>query len=197
MRLDANDRKYIKKRARRLGSSQCAFQHRGDAPASPQDRANKNATASRVGVCGRDRRVSAGRRRGDGARHTRRGASGARSGIPRRRNATRIDCGWRGRRRAVARREAMMARHEDPRAKTCHARAISPPTAERTASGRARIRQDSPPTAYMYTPSGATDAEAASPGAGVPLRRNRPHADKAPNMDTPPINQRNRARQSA
>jgi len=57
----------------------------------------------------------------------------------------------------------------DPSAKTCHARAISPPTAERTASGRARIRQDSPPTAYMYTPSGAKDAEAASPGAGVPL----------------------------
>ena len=71
----------------------------------------------------------------------------------------------------------------DPSAKTCHARAISPPTAERTASGRARIRQDSPPTAYMHTPSGAEDAEDASPGAGVPLRRNRPHADKALNMN--------------
>ena len=73
----------------------------------------------------------------------------------------------------------------DPRAKTCHARAISPPTAERTASGRARIRQDSPPTAYMHTPRisaehkvraaqralarWAKDAEAASSGAGVPL----------------------------
>ena len=74
----------------------------------------------------------------------------------------------------------------DPSAKTCHARAISPPTAERTASGRARIRQDSPPTAYMHTPSGAEDAEAASPGAGVPLRRNRPHADKTPDTDIPP-----------
>jgi len=70
----------------------------------------------------------------------------------------------------------------DPRAKTCHARAISPPPAERTASGRVRIRQDSPPTAYMHTPSGAMDAKAASPGAGVQLRRNRPHADKARKM---------------
>ena len=42
----------------------------------------------------------------------------------------------------------------DPRAKTCHARAISPPPAGRTASGRVRIRQDSPPTAYMHTPRG-------------------------------------------
>jgi len=74
----------------------------------------------------------------------------------------------------------------DPSAKRCHARAISPPTAERTASGRARIRQDSPLTAYMHTPSGAEDAEDASPGAGVSLRRNRPHADKALNTNTSP-----------
>ena len=79
----------------------------------------------------------------------------------------------------------------DPSAKTCHARAISPPTAERTASGRARIRQDSPLTAYMHTPSRATDAEAASPGAGVPLRRNRPHADKTPDTDIPPASKKN------
>ena len=81
------------------------IQYQGDAPASPQDIANKNATAYRVGVLGRDRRASAGRRRGDGARQTRRYASGTRSGIPRRRTATRIGCGWRGRRRGVARRE--------------------------------------------------------------------------------------------
>ena len=74
----------------------------------------------------------------------------------------------------------------DPRAKTCHARAISPPPAGRTASGRARIWQDVPPTAYMHTPSGAADAEAASPGAGVPLQRNRPHADKALNTNEHP-----------
>ena len=94
--------------------------------------------------------------------------------------ATRIGCGWRGR-STLPPGGRDEGETRDPRAKTCHARAISPPPAERTASGRERIRQDSPPTAYMHTPSGATDAEAASPEAGVPLRRNRPHADKAPN----------------
>ena len=168
MRLDANDRKYIKKRAWRLGSSQCAFQHRGDAPASPQDRANKNATASRVGVCGRDRRVSAGRRRGDGARHTRRGASGARSGIPRRRNATRIDCVWRGRRRAVARREAMMARHEDPRAKTCHALRVSGPQRNACLSAEAICAGLAPEGVLVYVER-CEDAQVARLKGGVPL----------------------------
>ena len=64
--------------------------------------------------------------------------------------------------------------------------AISPQPVGRTASGRARMRQDAPPTMYMHTPSEATDAAVASPEAVVPLRRNRPHADKALNTSAHP-----------
>ena len=64
-----------------------------------------NATSSRVGVVRRGRKASAGRRRAAGSRQTRRGASGARSGIPRQSHATRIGYEWRGRAHGSARRE--------------------------------------------------------------------------------------------
>ena len=41
-----------------------------------------------------------------------------------------------------------------------------------------RVAQDSTPTAYMYTPSGATDAQIARPAQGVPLPEPWPHVDR-------------------
>ena len=38
-----------------------------------------------------------------------------------------------------------------------------------------RLRQDSPPKAYMYTPSGSKDAQIARPAQGVPLPEPWPH----------------------
>ena len=136
------------------------IRRRAATQARPSEHARRRASAygangkrhlTRVGAGGRGRRAIAGRRRTSGSRQTRRGTSGARSGIPRRRSATRIGSGCRGRRRGARPERAMKARPAGPRAKTRHARAISPPPAERTASGRARIRQDSPPKAYMHT----------------------------------------------
>ena len=94
--------------------------------------ANGKRHLTRVGAGGRGRRAIAGRRRTSGSRQTRRGASGARSGIPRRRTATRIGSGCRGRRRGAHPERAMRARPAGPRAKTRHARTISPPPAEHT-----------------------------------------------------------------
>ena len=94
--------------------------------------ANGKRHLARVGAGGRGRRAIAGRRRGSGSRQARRGASGARSGIPRRRTATRIGSGCRGRRRGARPERAMRARPAGPRAKTRHARTISPPPAEHT-----------------------------------------------------------------
>ena len=98
-----------------LGDTPQQRQYGNDGPASElsgsairrerADGAKRNATACWVGVGRRGRRPSAGRRRATGSRQTRRGASVARSGIPRRSDATRIGCGWRGRAHASARRE--------------------------------------------------------------------------------------------
>ena len=42
-----------------------------------------------------------------------------------------------------------------------------------------RVAQDCDPTAYMHTPSGRKDARIGRPHGRAPLRRNKPHADKA------------------
>ena len=41
-----------------------------------------------------------------------------------------------------------------------------------------RVAQDSPPTAYMYTPSGAKDAQISRPAQGVPLPEPWPHVGR-------------------
>ena len=54
-----------------------------------------------------------------------------------------------------------------------------------------RIRQDRGPTAYMYTPSGRVDGEAARPERRARLPETKPHIDR----QTSPAQNRNRVRQ--